>query len=177
MPDGAEVSVERLARLDVLPGAATLAGGAVGTNVVLAADGDKVTRHVTFELNDEAWPSKLSDVPMPARGLFTVVATATGTGPVPLIDIQIQPADQLSDRGLGSAATVNAGAVTQAFFPFNTCKGHAPCTSAYTFEFTRVDKGGSFGPLTLEWSLEAALRAFESIQFPAGAKLTIAIDD
>jgi hypothetical protein len=177
MPDGAEVSVEQLASLDVLAGSATLAGGAAGTHVVLAADGDKVTRHVTFDLNGEAWPAELSDVPMPARGLFSVVATATGTGAVPLVDIQIQPADQSSDRGLGSAATVNAGAVTQAIFPFNTCKGHAPCTSQYTFEFTRVDKGGSYGPLTVEWSLEAALRAFESIQFPAGAKLTITIDE
>jgi hypothetical protein len=67
--------------------------------------------------------------------------------------------------------------VTQAFFPFNTCKGRAPCASEYTFEFTRVDKGGDYGLLTLKWSLEAILRSFESIQLPVGASLTIHIDD
>jgi hypothetical protein len=115
---------------------------------------------VTFQLNGDGWPAELNDVPMPGHGLFTISATATGTGAVPLVDTLIQPGDQSSDRGLGRAATVNAATLTEAFFPFNTCSGRAPCVAEYTFGFTRLDKGGDFGPVTVKWSLDAVLRAF-----------------
>jgi hypothetical protein len=177
MPDGAEVKVQRVASLDASAASAGLTGRAAGTDIVLTADGEKMTRHVTLRLNGEAWPAELNDVPMPGRGLFTVSATGTGTGPAPMVGTLIQPADQEADRGLGGAATVNAGGVTQAFFPFNSCKGRAPCVTEYTFEFTRVDKGGDYGPVAVAWSLEAMLRAFESIQLPIGAALAIHIDD
>jgi hypothetical protein len=40
-----------------------------------------------------------------------------------------------------------------------------------------VGKGGDFGPVTVEWSIEAMLRTFESIEFPRGAELTIRMGD
>jgi hypothetical protein len=176
-PDGAEVSVELLSSLEVRADADVLEDQAAGTDVVLARDGEAVTRHVTFELSGDSWPAELANVPMPGHGLFTATATGTGSGPAPVIDIQAQPADQVADRGLGDAATVNAGAQTWAIFPFNTCKGHAPCVSDYSFELTRVGKGGDYGPVAVEWSVEAMVRTFESIEFPRGAELTIQIGD
>jgi hypothetical protein len=176
-PEGAEISIEQLRGFEVRADADVLNDQAAGTDVVLARDADIVTRHVKFELSGDSWPAELANVPMPGDGLFKATATSTGSGPAPVVGILAQPADQVADRGLGDAATVNAGALTRAIFPFNTCKGHAPCVSDYSFEFTRVGKGGDYGPVTVEWSLEAMLRTFESIEFPRGAELTIHITD
>jgi hypothetical protein len=176
-PQGAEVGIETLRSFEVRADADALQDEAAGTDVVLARDGEVVTRHVTFELSGDSWPAELANVPMPGHGLFRVTATGTGTGPAPVVGTLIQPAQQVADRGLGGAATVNADALIQAFFPFNVCKGHAPCVSDYSFEFTRVGKGGDYGPISVEWSLEAMLRTFKSIEFPRGAELTIRIAD
>ncbi len=176
-PKGAEVGIEQLRSLEVRAGADALEDRATGTDIVLARDGDVVTRHVRFELNGEAWPAELANVPMPGHGLIKGSATGTGTGPAPLISILVQPGSQIADRGMNPVLTVNADALTQAFFPFNACNGHAPCVTDYTYEFSRVAKGGDYGPVTVGWSLEAMLRTFESIQFPRGAKLTIQIGD
>ena len=176
-PEGAEVGIEQLSGLEVRADADVLEDQAAGGDVVLARDGEVVTRHVKFELSADSWPAELDNVPIPGHGLFKATATGTGSGPAPVVGIQAQPTDQSADRGLGDAATVNAGALTRAIFPFNTCKGHAPCVSDYSFEFTRVGKGGDFGPVTVEWSIEAMLRTFESIEFPRGAELTIRMGD
>jgi hypothetical protein len=176
-PEGAEVGIESIRSLEVRADADVLEDQAAGGDVVLARDGEVVTRHVTFELSGDSWPAELVNVPIPGHGLFKATATGTGSGPAPVIGIQGQPADQSADRGLGDAATVNAVALTRAIFPFNTCKGHTPCVSDYSFEFTRVGKGGDYGPVTVEWSVEAMLRTFESIEFPRGAELTIRIGD
>lgn len=176
-PEGAKVSIEKLRSLEVRADADALEHGARGPDIVLARDGDIVTRHVTFELNGEAWPAELAGVPMPGHGLFNASATGSGTGPAPLISILVQPGSQIADRGMNPVVTTNADALTQAFFPFNACKGNAPCVTDYTYEFTRVAKGGDYGPVTVEWSLDAMLRTFESIEFPRGATLTIQIGD
>jgi hypothetical protein len=176
-PEGAEIGIEAIRSLEVRADADVLEDRAAGSDVVLARDGEVVMRHVTFELSGDSWPAELANVPIPGHGLFTATALGTGSGPAPMVDIRAQPADQVADRGLGDAATVNAGALTRAIFPFNTCKGHSPCVSDYSFEFTRVGKGGDYGPVTVEWSIEAMLRTFESIRFPRGAELTIQVGD
>jgi hypothetical protein len=176
-PEGAEVGIEQLSSREVRADADLLEDQTTGTDIVLARDGEVVTRHVTFELSGDSWPAELANVPMPGHGLFEGTATGTGSGPPPVVGLQVQPADQVADRGLGDAATVNAGMLTMGIFPFNACKGHAPCVSDYSFEFTRVGKGGDYGPVTVDWSLEAMLRTFESIEFPRGAELTIKISD
>jgi hypothetical protein len=176
-PEGAEVSIEQLGGLEVRADADVLEDQAAGGDVVLARDGEVVTRHVKFALSGDSWPAELTNVPIPGHGLFTATATGTGSGPAPVVGILGRPADQGADRGLGDAATVNAGALTRAIFPFGTCNGHAPCASNYSFEFTRMGKGGDYGPITVEWSFDAMLRTFESIEFPPGAELTIQIGD
>ena len=176
-PEGAEIGIEAIRSLEVRADADVLEDRAAGSDVVLARDGEVVTRHVTFELSGDSWPAELANVPIAGHGLFKATATGTGSAPAPMVDIRVQPADQVADRGLGDAATVNAGALTRAIFPFNTCKGHSPCVSDYSFEFTRVGKGGDYGPVTVEWSIEAMLRTFESSRFPRGAELTIQVGD
>lgn len=174
-PAGAQVTVERIASLNTAGDSKALTAQAAGADIVLSGDRSAVPRRVEVQLNGAGWPAALTDIPMPGHGLFTVSATATGTGPAPIVATTIGPADQSLDRGLDEVATVNAGNVTQAFFPFNTCKGRVPCVVEYTIEFTRVDKGGDYGPVTVGWSLEAVLRAYESIQLPPGAKITIQV--
>ena len=176
-PEGAEVSLEQLRALEVRADSDVLEDQAAGSDVILARDGEVVTRHVTFELSGDSWPAELASVPMPGRGLVTATATGTGTGPAPVVAIQGQAAAQVADRGLGDTATVNAGALTRAIFPFYACTGNAPCVADYSFEFSRVGKGGDYGPVTVEWSIEALLRTFESIEFPRGAELKIRIDN
>jgi hypothetical protein len=172
-PEGAAVTVELLRAFDTATDAPARTSRLRGPEIVFAADGRSETRRVTFRLAEGAWPRELAGVPMPGRALLGVSATGAGTGDEPVIGIDISPPGP-QDRGVGDAVELN-GEKTWSFAPFAFCDGQAPCEVEYTITFERVGHGGTYGPITVDWSIESVLRAFETHALPPGSEVTIDI--
>jgi hypothetical protein len=170
-PAGAAVTVELLGGFDTATNARARTSRLAGPEIVLAADGQRETRRVTFRLGDGAWPHELTGVPIPGHALLRASATGTGTADKALIGVDIQaPGPQ--DRGLGVAIQLG-GDESWSFSPFVFCDGRAPCEVEYTITFERIGHGGTYGPITVDWSLEGVLRAFETFALPRGSEVEI----
>jgi hypothetical protein len=172
-PEGAAVTVELLEAFDTASDAPARMSRLRGPEIVLAADGQVETRWVTFRIGEGVWPRELTGVPIPGHALLGVSATGTGTGDRPVIGVDIQaPGPQ--DRGLGAAAELGDDE-SWSFSPFAFCDGRAPCEVEYTVTFERIGRGGRYGPITVDWSIESVLRTFATYALPPGSGVTIDI--
>jgi hypothetical protein len=172
-PEGAAVTVELLSAFDTANDAPARTSRLRGPEIVLAADGQRETMQVTFRLGEGAWPRELAGVPIPGHALLGVSATGSGTGDKPVIGVDIQPPGP-QDRGLGGAVQLN-GDESWSFSPFAFCDGRAPCEVEYTITFERVGRGGTYGPITVDWSIESVLRTFATYALPPGSEVIIDI--
>lgn len=172
-PDGAAVTVELLRAFDTATDAPARTSRLRGPGLVLAADGQRETRRLTFRLGEGAWPQELAGVPIPGHALLGVSATGTGTGDEPVIRVEIKPPGP-HDRGVGDKVDLN-GEKTWALASFGFCDGRSPCEVEYTITFDRIGRGGTYGPITVDWSIESVVRTFATHALPPGSEVTIDI--
>lgn len=171
-PESAVVAVERLRSFDTVAGSPTRTARLGAPEIVLTRDGQQETRRVVLRLGDGAWPPELAEVPIPGHALLRVSANGSGAGDKPVVSVDIRPPGP-QDRGLGDAVELNGAERTWSFAPFGFCQGRAPCEVEYVLEFERIGRGGSYGPITVGWSIETVLQTFESFSLPPGSGLTI----
>ena len=172
-PEGAAVTVERLGAFDTATDSPARTSRLPGPEIVLAADGQRETRTVTFRLGEGAWPPELAGVPIPGHALLGVSARGAGTGEGPIIGVDIKPPGP-QDRGVGDIVELD-GEKTWSFAPFAFCNGGAPCEIEYTITFERTGRGGTYGPITVDWSIESVLRTFTTYALPPGSEVIIDI--
>jgi hypothetical protein len=172
-PEGAAVAVELLSAFDTATDAPARTSRLPGPEIVLAADGQRETRTVTFRLGEGAWPPELAGMPIPGHALLGVSSSGAGTGDEPVIGVDIKPPGP-QDRGVGDIVELD-GEKAWSFAPFAFCNGRAPCEIQYTITFERTGRGGTYGPITVEWSIESVLRTFTTYALPPGSEVIIDI--